>query len=103
MKPDAREKLSELFINHYTAEEEYFNGLKKAWNKTKLVINILRIRADALEQFVIDEAEKPKYACPNCQRIVDEIITQPGRKGFVVNIDGSTPNVYGCKHCLNKK
>jgi hypothetical protein len=46
----------------------------------------------AVLDYLDEEAEKPKYACPRCHRIVDDLMN-------IRNFSGN----FGCKHCLTNK
>jgi hypothetical protein len=56
-----------------------------------------RILIDAILQYLDEESEKPKYACPNCHRIVDELFSDTNTL-----MTGELPP-NRCKHCVDKK
>lgn len=67
-------------------------------------LNCLEGTIKAILEYLDEQAEKPLYACPNCHRIVDELIDHQ------IEWDGRsetyTPIVqhsYTCKHCAEKK
>jgi hypothetical protein len=73
-------------------------------NLLLLSIKKLEIIIGAIEQTIIEEQEKPKYACPNCLRVVDELITCWEVIEQVGLPCKPEPSFFvGCKHCLNKK
>ena len=48
----------------------------------------------------IEELQKPKYACPCCHRIVDELIMNPmsdKERNIFANF------INGCKHCMEQQ
>jgi hypothetical protein len=65
--------------------------------KDFLSVHLLPVNASlgsilsAIEIYIKEDREKPKYACPNCHRIVAELI----------NIDGIGGFRLGCIYCEN--
>lgn len=51
----------------------------------------------------IDELEKQKFACPNCHRLVDELIHQIGRYHSILADGTLLPIEWECKHCAPKE
>ena len=60
----------------------------------------------AVMEYLDEEIEKPHYVCPNCHRIVDELISifEADREGPNGSIDFSSTiksrKVLKCKYCL---
>jgi len=67
---------------------------EKIQNEFKLKNKLISPEESLMSSILIylnSEAEKPKYACPNCHRIVDGLI----------NIDKLGGNVSGCEYCCS--
>ena len=58
---------------------------------------------NALLIYLDEEAEKPKYACPNCHRIVDELIGGVECEGYTLMNGAGVPLDAQCKYCVKEK
>lgn len=68
--------------------------------------NICDLCLHVVMECLAEESEKPKYVCPNCHRIVDELIKiaeamQERSDGSIdFSAEVKVKEIIKCKHCL---
>jgi hypothetical protein len=71
-------------------------------------IALLWLAMDFIGKYLDEEQQKQKYACPNCHRVVDELISifeadQERPDGSInFSLPAKAREIIKCKHCLNK-